>query len=162
MDQSTSVITEINAKAEAVPESAVSAMEEAVLAAARESSWLVLTGSLPKDFPTDFYARLIRRVREEGIPCRVALDAEGAPLTLGVAEKPDFIKPNRHELELLVGRAADRESDGRMEFDLPASDYEMLLIQLDESGLDYLAEEYPDSTGNTILVIIELEQVQQN
>ncbi|MBQ7778016.1 MAG: zf-HC2 domain-containing protein [Oscillibacter sp.] len=72
------------------------------------------------------------------------------------------LPPEGADLELLVGRAADRESDGRMEFDLPASDYEMLLIQLDESGLDYLAEEYPDSTGNTILVIIELEQVQQN
>ena len=65
-------------------------------------------------------------------------------------------------LELLVGRAADRQSDGRMEFDLPFADYEMLLIQLDESGFDYLLEEYPAAAGETILVIIELEQVQQN
>ena len=65
-------------------------------------------------------------------------------------------------LELLVGRAADRQSDSRMEFDLPFADYEMLLIQLDESGFDYLLEEYPAAAGETILVIIELEQVQQN
>lgn len=72
------------------------------------------------------------------------------------------LPPEGANLELLVGRAADRQAEGRMEFDLPASDYEMLLIQLDESGLDYLAEEYPAAAGNTILVIIELEQVQQN
>jgi hypothetical protein len=65
-------------------------------------------------------------------------------------------------LELLVGRAADRQLEGRMEFDLPFADYEMLLIQLDESGFDYLLEEYPAAAGETILVIVELEQVQQN
>lgn len=72
------------------------------------------------------------------------------------------LPPEGANLELLFGRAADRQTDGRMEFDLPSSDYEMLLIQLDESGLDYLAEEYPDADGDTILVIIELEQIQQN
>ena len=65
-------------------------------------------------------------------------------------------------LELLVSRAADRQLEGRMEFDLPFADYAMLLIQLDESGFDYLLEEYPAAADDTILVIIELEQVQQN
>ena len=88
-----------------------------------------------------------------------------APYTAKLADDPRAVitlPPEGANLELLVGRAADRQSDGRMEFDLPFADYEMLLIQLDESGLDYLAEEYPSSAGDTILVIIELEQVQQN
>lgn len=72
------------------------------------------------------------------------------------------LPPEGADLELLLGRAADRQTDSRMEFDLPASDYEMLLIQLDESGLDYLAEEYSGADGDTILVIIELEQIQQH
>ncbi|MBQ7849924.1 MAG: zf-HC2 domain-containing protein [Clostridia bacterium] len=72
------------------------------------------------------------------------------------------LQPEGANLELLLGRAADRQTADRMEFDLPVSDYEMLLIQLDESGLEYLAEEYPAADGDTILVIIELEQVQQN
>lgn len=65
-------------------------------------------------------------------------------------------------LELLVSRAADRQTESRMEFDLPLADYELLLIQLDESGFDYLLEEDPAAAGETILVIIELEQVQQS
>ena len=93
-------------------------------------------------------------------------DAETpAPYTAKLADDPRAVitlPPEGANLELLVGRAADRQNDSRMEFDLPFADYEMLLIQLDESGLDYLAEEYPSSAGDTILVIIELEQVQQN
>ena len=88
-----------------------------------------------------------------------------APYTAKLADDPRAVitlPPEGANLELLVGRAADRQSDGRMEFDLPFADYEMLLIQLDESGLGYLAEEYPSSAGDTILVIIELEQVPQN
>ena len=103
MDQSTSVITEINAKGEAVSSDAVEEMARAILNAARRSAWLVLTGSMPQGFPPDFYARIIRDVRAAGLSCKIALDAEGEPLRLGVAEKPDFIKPNRHELELLLG-----------------------------------------------------------
>ena len=88
-----------------------------------------------------------------------------APYTAKLADDPRAVitlPPEGANLELLVGRAADRQTDGRMEFELPFADYEMLLIQLDESGLGYLAEEYPSSAGDTILVIIELEQVPQN
>ena len=135
MDQSTDVITEINMKAEAVPEDAVAAMEEAILASAQESSWVVLTGSLPKDFPADFYARIIRRVREAGVSCRVALDAEGAPLTLGVAEKPDFIKPNRHELELLVGRKLPTDADiAAAAAEVAAGGVETVIASMDSAG----------------------------
>lgn len=135
MDQSTGVTTEINAKGEPVPEDAVAAMEEVLVTAARESSWLVLNGSLPKDFPQDFYARVIRRVREEGIPCRIALDAEGAPLTLGIAEKPDFVKPNRHELELLVGRKLPTDEDvAAAAAQVVAQGVETVIVSMDSAG----------------------------
>lgn len=135
MDQSTSVITEINMKGEAVSDEAVAAMEDALLKAARESSWVVLTGSLPKDFPVDFYARVIRRIREEKLPCRVALDAEGTPLTLGVKEKPDFIKPNRHELELLLGRALPSNEDiAQAAREVVAMGVETVIVSMDSAG----------------------------
>ena len=135
MDQSTSVITEINMKGKAVSDEAVAAMEDALLKAARESSWVVLTGSLPKDFPVDFYARVIRRIREEKLPCRVALDAEGTPLTLGVKEKPDFIKPNRHELELLLGRALPSNEDiAQAAREVVAMGVETVIVSMDSAG----------------------------
>jgi len=49
------------------------------------------------------------RWRTQG--CRIALDAEGEPLRLGIEARPDLIKPNRHELALLAGRALDSEAD---------------------------------------------------
>ena len=106
-DASSDTVTEVNASAEPVPSEAVMQMEDAVAAACAESRWLVLTGSLPKGYPADAYARMIRRVREAAPGCRVALDAEGEPLRLGVMEKPDLMKPNRRELELLVDRKLD-------------------------------------------------------
>lgn len=108
-DASRDMVTEVNASAEPVPPEAVRQMEDAVVAASMKSRWLVLTGSMPKGYPVDAYARMIRRVREDAPHCRIALDAEGEAFRLGVMEKPDLIKPNRRELEMLVGHALDAE-----------------------------------------------------
>ena len=47
------------------------------------------------------------RAKEKG--CRVVLDADGERLRAGLRAKPDLIKPNRYELEMLVGRALPDE-----------------------------------------------------
>lgn len=109
MDLSTQTITEINASAAPLEPRHVEALEDAIRAAVRAGDWLVLTGSMPPGCPGDFYARMIRIAHAQG--CRVALDAEGEPFRLGVAEKPDFIKPNRHELELFAGHSLRTEQD---------------------------------------------------
>ena len=78
---------------------------------------------------------IIRRVREAGVPCRIALDAEGAPLTLGIAEKPDFIKPNRHELELLVGRKLPTDADvADAAAQIVAGGVETVIVSMDSAG----------------------------
>ncbi|HCF59605.1 MAG TPA: 1-phosphofructokinase, partial [Myxococcales bacterium] len=53
---------------------------------------LVMAGSLPPGVPTDCYARFVRAAKRRG--ATVLLDAAGEPLSLGVAERPDLIKPN--------------------------------------------------------------------
>lgn len=63
--------------------------------------WVVACGSLPPGAPEDLYARLVRSAREAG--ARVAVDSSGPPLRPAVAASPDLIKPNRVELEELVG-----------------------------------------------------------
>lgn len=63
--------------------------------------WVVACGSLPPGAPEDLYARLVRSAREVG--AKVAVDSSGAPLRPAVAASPDLIKPNRVELEELVG-----------------------------------------------------------
>jgi 1-phosphofructokinase family hexose kinase len=63
---------------------------------------LSISGSLPPDVPVDFYASLINDAHAAG--SKVFLDTSGDALRAGLAAKPDFVKPNRKELEALLGR----------------------------------------------------------
>lgn len=69
---------------------------------------IVLSGSLPARFPPDTYARLIRLFHSLG--CATAVDTSGPALAAAWAEKPEVIKPNRQELESVLGRALDSET----------------------------------------------------
>lgn len=65
--------------------------------------WLVLSGSLPRGMPPDFYARAASIARARG--AKIALDTSGAPLKLALeAGGIDLAKPSRGEFEALVGR----------------------------------------------------------
>ncbi|MCS6773127.1 MAG: 1-phosphofructokinase family hexose kinase [Thermoflexales bacterium] len=66
---------------------------------------VVLGGSLPPGAPEDLYPVLIQRARQVGVP--VILDASGEALRQGLSARPDWVKPNREELEQLVGRTVD-------------------------------------------------------
>ncbi|AFZ66279.1 1-phosphofructokinase [Deinococcus peraridilitoris DSM 19664] len=68
----------------------------------RRPSWLLVSGSKPPGVPADFFARVIRRARQEDIP--IVVDADGDELQRGVEAGADLIKPNQYELERLVGR----------------------------------------------------------
>ncbi len=61
-----------------------------------------ISGSLPPDVPADFYASLIKTAHAAG--SKVYLDTSGEALRAGLEAKPDFVKPNRKELEALLGR----------------------------------------------------------
>jgi 1-phosphofructokinase family hexose kinase len=69
---------------------------------------LVLAGSLPPGMSDDAYAGFIATAHEHGIA--VILDAHGEPLRLGVAARPDVIKPNVREAERLLGRSLPDEA----------------------------------------------------
>jgi tagatose 6-phosphate kinase len=63
---------------------------------------VVLTGSLPRGVPAGAYAGLAQLAAAAGVPA--VLDADGAPLRLGVAGRPAVVKPNLDELERAAGR----------------------------------------------------------
>ena len=77
-------------------------LERRVCAALGPGRVLVMAGSLPPGVPADCYARFVRAAKRRG--ATVLLDAAGEPLSLGVAERPDLIKPNVPEAEGLLGR----------------------------------------------------------
>jgi 1-phosphofructokinase family hexose kinase len=74
-----------------------------------ENTLVIFSGSLPAEAPTRLYAGLIRMARQFG--CKTLLDTSGDPLRLALAEKPDFVKPNREEVCRLLEKAIDSRSD---------------------------------------------------
>lgn len=62
---------------------------------------VTFSGSLPRGLESSYYADLISIARDAG--CRTILDTSGEPLRLGIEAHPDVIKPNREELERLLG-----------------------------------------------------------
>lgn len=72
---------------------------------ARDATWVVLCGSLPRGVPAAFYADLVTELRGAG--ARVAVDTSDAPLAALAARlpgaAPDLVKPNGEELGQLAG-----------------------------------------------------------
>jgi len=84
---------------------------DAVLAVKPPPELLVASGSLPPGVPDDFYARLARLAREQGI--RLMIDTAGPALENAVREGVFLIKPSLRELRMLA--AGDLDSDAEQE-----------------------------------------------
>ncbi|MGE5943052.1 MAG: 1-phosphofructokinase family hexose kinase, partial [Flavobacteriales bacterium] len=63
---------------------------------------LVLSGSLPQNVPTDYYATLIKQVSNKNI--KIVIDTSGPALMEALKEKVFLIKPNQKELAQLAGK----------------------------------------------------------
>jgi 1-phosphofructokinase len=86
--------------------------------AAVDAEWVVLSGSLPPGAPDDFYARIVRELKDS--PAKVVVDTSGPALVAALAAGPDLIKPNQEELAEAAGQeihtlrdAADAASELR-------------------------------------------------
>ncbi|MDN3311191.1 1-phosphofructokinase family hexose kinase [Microbacterium oryzae] len=108
--------TKINLAGGRPDEAVLTALVDAAVEAADGASWLAICGSLPTGVPADFYARVVRAVRERAArPPRIAVDASGAALVAVLAAGPeigpvDLIKPNEDELvEALVDLDPSRD-----------------------------------------------------
>lgn len=70
--------------------------------AAARGDWLILTGSRPEGFALADYEKLLRAIRRKGaLPI---VDADGETLGAALRNRPWLVKPNRAELEGLLGR----------------------------------------------------------
>ena len=75
----------------------------------KQPDYLLVSGSSLSGVPADFYAGIIAQAKSEGT--RVVVDADGPDLLRGIAAGASLIKPNRFELERLVGRELPEVSD---------------------------------------------------
>ena len=73
----------------------------------------VASGSVPRGVPKAIYRELIEEAHAHGIP--FLLDTSGEALSAALPAKPDFIKPNKDEIEALTGRTVTSESDVQRE-----------------------------------------------
>jgi 6-phosphofructokinase 2 len=71
--------------------------------------FVVVSGSLPPGVPTDFYARLAKRVCAKG--SRFILDTSGAALSESLRGRVYLVKPSMRELRGLVGLELSHESE---------------------------------------------------
>lgn len=74
-----------------------------------ESDMLVLTGSVPPGVPADAYKDLVEKAKKYGI--RTVLDASGDLIKQGVKGIPFAMKPNKEELETLLGYKPKETAD---------------------------------------------------
>ncbi|MBX3118500.1 MAG: 1-phosphofructokinase [Fimbriimonadaceae bacterium] len=72
---------------------------------APKAAWACMGGSIPPGLGKDAYRTLGGLLKEAG--CKLALDADGEAMKLGLEAGPQFIKPNAHEAERLLGRPMD-------------------------------------------------------
>jgi 1-phosphofructokinase len=71
-------------------------------------SWCVFGGSLPPGVAPELYAEFVRKLKAGGV--RVVVDTSGEALRAALQSAPDIIKPNQHELEVLVGCSLPTEA----------------------------------------------------
>ncbi len=80
----------------------LAALKSKYVAALEDASCLVIGGTLPRGVEPTFYNEYITIAREKQIP--VIFDAAEPNLSAGLTARPTFIKPNRDELEALLGK----------------------------------------------------------
>jgi 1-phosphofructokinase len=101
--------TKLNEPGAALSDATRAALTGVLHGHAAGAAWVVLSGSLPPSTPVDWYAELVRSLRDTG--ARVAVDTSEGPLLALLSAGPDaaphLLKPNAEELAQLAGVAED-------------------------------------------------------
>jgi 1-phosphofructokinase family hexose kinase len=98
--------TELVEEAPPLDASELTAFEALFRSQVRDGEPVVLSGSLPRGTPADFY---LGRCREARGP--VVLDARGPELLAALPARPWLVKPNREELAATLERGLGRETE---------------------------------------------------
>lgn len=95
------IVTEVNGRGPIVDDEAMETFYRKISRLTEEDT-LVLAGSVPDSLPRDIYRQILERISDHGV--RTVVDATGDLLLNVLAYRPFLIKPNRAELEEVVGR----------------------------------------------------------
>lgn len=109
IDEESGASTEVLEQGPAVTEANVAELKDRIRRLAAQSKIVAFSGSLPQGAEAGLYSELIGIARAEG--ARVYLDTSGKALSESLAAKPDFIKPNEHELAQWLGKDSLTEAE---------------------------------------------------
>lgn len=108
-DETAGKMTEINESGIPADEKIQSEFKGKFREIMHKISMVVLSGSLPPEVPSSFYAECIEIAKAGGV--KTLLDADGEALQKGIKAVPYAVKPNIHELEALIGKKCSGISD---------------------------------------------------
>ena len=101
--------------------------------AAKNSSIVLLGGSITEGVPVGIYFNLAKIVKEAG--AKVILDSDEEPMVLGMKAVPFMIKPNRDEVKRLVGIEIKEISDAVKALGLlQETGIELVVISMGKDG----------------------------
>ena len=115
VDPTAGSLTEVYEWGPAVRPEELQTLMEKLHYLSRVATFVVFSGSLPRDVENDFYGDAIRELTRRGVQC--VLDCEGEPLRRGVEGEPFLVSPNQREAESLVGQEFMDEEDFVMALD---------------------------------------------
>ena len=101
--------TEINEWGPQVDPAELDVLSEKIRYLSRGADVFVLAGSLPREVPVDYYGRILRELRRDGMI--TALDASGPALRTALSAEPGLVSPNVREAEEIVGHEFADEDD---------------------------------------------------
>jgi 1-phosphofructokinase family hexose kinase len=144
-DRETGGLTEFYEHGAVVPAAAWTELLHAAASLLDRTSWLTISGSLPRGAPDDGYRDLVAEARAAGV--RVALDAEGDRLRLALASEPEIVKVNQTEardlLEVPTARHEEALAAARKLRDLAGGDGHAGVVTRGADGVVLAA---PDGT----------------
>ncbi|MDR1951937.1 MAG: 1-phosphofructokinase [Elusimicrobiota bacterium] len=98
-------LTELNESGPQILADEIVSLSEKINSLAKDGNIFIFSGSIPKGLSVDIYARFIKAVHKNG--ALAFLDADGDVFKEALKEKPDFIKPNLHEMKEYFGIKKD-------------------------------------------------------
>ncbi|MED4784454.1 1-phosphofructokinase [Brevibacillus choshinensis] len=132
-DEAGGMETELLEPGPAIEEYAQQQLVEKIAGLAKTSSVVTFSGSLPKGIPADFYARLIQVAKREG--AITILDSSNEALVKGLESIPDICKPNRDEIEQLIGHRPHDQKEFRLAAEkLLDKGIQVVIVSMDQEG----------------------------
>jgi 1-phosphofructokinase len=133
-------VTELNEPGGVVCGDDIQKLKDKLLNYANKETIFIFAGSIPNGVSKDIYRELIRFVKEKG--AYVILDADGEAFCKALEEKPNFIKPNRAELEAYFGMREESDTSELLDAakKIRQKGIENIVVSMGKEGALFLME----------------------